>query len=106
MDAKTNLTTLVLIPKIEGASRMQDFRPISLCTILARTISKVLTSRLRLLIDKLISPMQSAFVRGRSIVDNVVISQEVLYFMRNTNSKKTHWGALKLDMSKTYDRVE
>lgn len=92
LSPKANLTIIVLIPKIERATRLQEYRPISLCTILMRTVSKVLTSRLQLIIDKLISPNQSASIRGTNIIDNVVISQEVLHFMKTTASKINHWG--------------
>lgn len=92
IDPETNLTIIVLIPKIDGASKIQQFRPISLCTILARTISKAMTTRLQPLLDKVIYPNQSAFIKGRSIMDNVVIAQELLHFMRTNTSKNSHWG--------------
>lgn len=75
------------------------------CTILARTISKCMSYRRQMVMDKIISPTQSAFIRGRSIIDNVLIGQKVLHFMRTTPSHVTRW-ALKLDMSKAYHRVE
>lgn len=67
LNSNVNLANIVLIPKVDGASRMQDFRPISLCTILARTISKATTFRLQAVLDKVISHSQS-------VLSKVVVS--------------------------------
>lgn len=73
---------------------------------LARTISRVLASLLQHVVGKIISPSQSAFIKSRSIIDNVVVAQEIFHFMNTSLARNSYWGALKLDMSKANDRVE
>ena len=58
-------TLIVLLPKVEGASKWKDFCPISLCNVSSKVISKILTNRLNFFLPKLISPWQSGFVPGR-----------------------------------------
>lgn len=62
-----NWTNVTLIPKVQGPEYPDQFRPISLCNVSYRILSKILANRLRPLLDKIISPTQSAFVKGRKI---------------------------------------
>ncbi|XP_073305752.1 uncharacterized protein [Primulina huaijiensis] len=68
-------TTITLIPKIEGSRAWSDFRPISLCNVTNKIISKLLYSRLRDVVERLVSPNQSGFVPGRMISDNILLAQ-------------------------------
>jgi hypothetical protein len=85
---------------------MKDLRPISLCNVLYKIVSKVLANRLKSCLDKLVSQEQSAFVEGRSILDNALIAIEVIHAMKRKT--KGHRGelALKIDISKAYDKVD
>ena len=62
-----NNAHIVLLPKREDASTVGDFRPISLSHSFAKLISKLLTARLSLESDNLVSRAQSAFIKRRSI---------------------------------------
>ncbi|CAN0826136.1 Transposon TX1 uncharacterized 149 kDa protein [Linum grandiflorum] len=99
-------TNIVLLPKIESPSRMTGLRPISLCSVLYRIVAKVLANRLRKVIPKLISEEQSAFIAGRSIIDNVMVAFEAIHSMKKRYTGKCGDMAVKIDISKAYDRVE
>ncbi|WOH14253.1 hypothetical protein DCAR_0933770 [Daucus carota subsp. sativus] len=104
--ADFNNTNLVLIPKKVGANCMKDFRPIALCNVLYKILAKVLGNRLKIILPDLISETQSAFVPGRSITDNVLIAFEVIHHMKRKHGGGEGGVALKLDISKAYDRVD
>lgn len=60
-----NVSFIVIIPKKEGATSIGDYRPISLVGSIYKIISKVLSNRLKSVLDKTISSSQNAFVKGR-----------------------------------------
>ncbi|KAM1060770.1 hypothetical protein ACFX2B_025119 [Malus domestica] len=101
-----NHTNIVLIPKVDNPRKMTQFQPISLCNVVYKIISKVLTNRLKKVISKVISLNQSAFVAGRQISDNILLVHELLHSIKQGNEDGINHMALKLDMAKAYDRVE
>ena len=101
-----NSTMITLIPKVDNPVCVSQFRPISLCNVVYRIISKILVNRLKPLLKHCISDNQSAFIPGRQIIDNVIIAHESIHCLNNMRSGSNAFMALKLDMSKAYDRVE
>ncbi|XP_048623665.1 uncharacterized protein LOC125592503 [Brassica napus] len=83
-----NDTNICLIPKTDKTNEMTKFRPISLCNVSYKIISK------------------SAFVAGRQITDNIMIAQEMFHALRTKLAGRVKRMAIKTDMSKAYDRME
>ncbi|KAL9660516.1 hypothetical protein QQ045_025331 [Rhodiola kirilowii] len=101
-----NETLIVLIPKVDRVERVEDLRPISLCNVVMKIITKALANRLKTILPSIVSYSQSAFIQGRLITDNILVAHEVSHFIKGRTSQKSGYLSLKLDLSKAYDRVE
>ena len=97
-----NSTFLALIPKKEKPLTFAYFRPISLCNMLYKLISKVIAVRLKPFLDSHISKEQYGFLKNRQIVEPIGIVQETLHAVKTKNSCAL---ILKLDLVKAFDRV-
>lgn len=80
-----NNTDIVLIPKTNHLDTIRNLRPISLCNIRYKIITKLLVHKFRPLLCSLISPFQSSFLPGRRISDNIVVTQGILEYMHKHN---------------------
>lgn len=102
---KINKKNMCLMPKCKLPQTAGDYRPTALCNSTYKLISKILANRLKIQLEKIISPMQDTYVHGRQIGDNITLAQELIHCMKKKKSKKNYM-ALKLDMPKAFDRVE
>ncbi|XP_021750437.1 uncharacterized protein LOC110716111 [Chenopodium quinoa] len=101
-----NNTNIVLIPKVTSPTITTEYLPIALCNVLYKLVSKSIVMRLKNILPDIISENQSAFVPGRLITDNALIALEISHTMKNMSKSKKWTIAMKLDMSKAYDKVE
>lgn len=101
-----NDANITLVPKKAVPEGMGDLRPIALCNVAYKILTKMLANRLKDVIGDVVSDSQSAFIPGRLITDNVLVASEVLHFLKRKQRGQCGWGALKLDMAKAYDRME
>ena len=103
---KMNFTHIVLIPKKNDPQNITDFHPISLGNVVSYIVSKVPANWVKSILPNVISNAQSAFIPNRLITNNTTVAYEMLHRMRNQRKGKTCHMAIKLDISKAYDRVE
>ncbi|KAI0502609.1 hypothetical protein KFK09_017564 [Dendrobium nobile] len=104
MPISWNETIIVLIPKIQNPQEVTNYRPICLCLTIYKIIANMLLSRLELVIHKLISTDQAAFIKGRSLSDHVLLAQEIFNNFRYSKARKGLL-AIKLDMEQAYDSM-
>ncbi|KAM0834255.1 hypothetical protein ACQ4PT_063760 [Festuca glaucescens] len=97
-----NEALITLVPKREGAFDLKDFRPISLVYSFARLLTKVLARRLAPAMTELVSPNQTAFIRGRCIHDNFLLVKESAKLLHR---KRIPSLLLKVDMAKAFDTI-
>ncbi|KAJ9560001.1 hypothetical protein OSB04_005161 [Centaurea solstitialis] len=100
---RCNASFLTLIPKVANPCGLSEFRSISLIGIFYKVVAKVLALRFKKVIGKVISDTQSAFIKGRNILDGILIANEVVDYIRN---KKKKGLIFKVDFEKAYDLVE
>ncbi|CAA7053054.1 unnamed protein product [Microthlaspi erraticum] len=99
-----NTTILALIPKKLGATEMKDYRPISCCNVIYKVVSKIIANRLKEVLPDLISINQSAFIKDRLLIENLLLATELVkdYHKDSVSSR----CAIKIDISKAFDSVQ
>lgn len=94
---EVNETYIVLISKVDTPVVLKGFRPISLCNVCYKYISKVLANRLKGFMNFLVKENPYNFVGGRLSCDNIIIAQEVIHTMR-TRRTRSRFVTIKMDM--------
>jgi len=97
-----NTSFIALIPKQENAMTPDRFRPIALCNVVYKIISKIITNRLKPLPLTLVSKEQTRYVEGRQILNNIIQAHEVIHSLK---SNKQPGIIIQLDLEKAYDKL-
>lgn len=100
---ESNRTTIALIPKQPQACKLGEFKPISCCNLVYKIISRIISSRLKEVLGDCISLNQSAFMKGRSLGENVLLSSELIRRYGKSDCPKS--SMLKVDIRKAFDTV-
>ena len=96
-----NSTFLTLIPKREGANKLEFFRPIALCNVVYKVITKLIAKRIKKWLPIIILEEQGGLFAGRQILDGVVIATKAIHSMATSKERSMF---VKLDMAKAYNR--
>lgn len=99
-----NSTIMALIPKNNDAATMKDYRPISCCNVIYKVISKLLANRMKGMLPLFISLNQSAFVKDRLLIENVLLASELVKSYHKDSVIER--CAVKIDVSKAFDFVQ
>lgn len=101
-----NDTDITLIPKVDHPDRVTHFRPISLCNLSYKSITKLMSNLLKGLMQDVVSPQQSSFVPGRQITNNIIIYQRPLMLVMKNKKGSKGFMLFKIDLEKAYDRLD
>jgi hypothetical protein len=97
-----NATMITLIPKENEAKTSDRYKPIALCNVVYKIISKVIANRLKPLLPTLVSQEQARFVEGRQIMDNIIHAHKLIHTLK---LQKREGMIIQLDLAKSYDKI-
>lgn len=100
--SRLNYAVLTLIPKVKGADNIRLFRPIALINNLFKFTPKAFATKFSPVAHRIISRSQSAFIKGRVILDGILTLHEIIH---DLNARGTKAVIPKLDFEKAYDCV-
>ena len=100
-----NKTHIFLILRMQGPETIANYKPISLCNSVYKIITKIIVTRIRPHLERLISPYQAIFIPRRRGVDSFIIVQELIHSIGSTKGKNGLM-AIKIDLEKSYDKIE
>lgn len=96
---ETNTTFVTLIPKVLETESLKDYRPISLCNLLYKFITKIMANKLKKVVSSIVRPNQTTFIKGRSIVENIMVCHEVVRGFEIGNHNPV--AIIKIDLKKS-----
>jgi hypothetical protein len=100
---RLNFGVVTLVPKVKEANTIKQYRPICLLNVDFKIFTNLLNGIISPIADKLISPSQTTFIKGRNILEWVVILHEVIHELKRSKKKGV---IFKIDFEKAYDKVK
>lgn len=83
-----NHTYISHIPKVKIPIKPEEFRPISLCNVILKIVTKTLSNRIKQILPNIVHENQSAFLSRRLITDNSLIASETLHYINKPRKKR------------------
>lgn len=100
---RINWASIALIPKAGGPEGPEDYHPISLINSTVKIISKLLAIRLSKVMCLPVDSVQSVFIKGRCILDNIATAEELIF---SIHKRRLPGHILKVDFAKAFDTVD
>lgn len=101
-----NDTNIVLISNKKNTTVVSDLRPINLCNVLMKVMTKILAKRVKGLLEKVGSDAQNTLIMGKLIFNNIMISYKFMHYLKRKKIGMNGYMALKIDMCKVYHRIK
>ncbi|GJX32886.1 putative RNA-directed DNA polymerase [Tanacetum coccineum] len=98
-----NSSFIALAPKNPDPLHIKDYRPISLIGCQYKIIAKVLANRLQQVVHSVVSEVQTAYIRGRQIIDGPLMVNEIISW---ATKHKERFFLLKVDFEKAFDSID
>ncbi|XP_075101895.1 secreted RxLR effector protein 78-like [Nicotiana tabacum] len=97
-------TTITLVPKVISPTFFKEFSPKACSSTVYKLIAKIITAKLKTVVDYIVGPSQSAFMEGRNILENVIIAHDLVkcYTQKGVSLR----GLINVDIRKAYVSVE
>ena len=97
-------SVITLLPK-EGKNlnEIKNWRPITLSNCDSKLVTKALSNRVSKTLESIMDPSQTAYVRGRSVMDNLRAN---FYYKEQCKKKNTNAALISLDAKKAFDSVD
>lgn len=105
INPSTKSTHICRIPKSPNAQTLKSYRPISLCNTSYKIFMKIISRRLHPIMDKIIEPYQTNFLKNRQATDNVIVIQEIIRHFKKMKGKKGN-VITKIYLKKGFDKME
>jgi hypothetical protein len=99
---RLNYGVITLVPKVKEANNIKQYRPICLLNVDYKGATKMLCNRLSPLAKEVIGDNQTCFIKGKNILEGLVVLHEVIHELKWSKSKGL---ILKIDFEKAYDKV-
>ena len=88
--SEINKTFITLIPKSDNPESTNHFRHINLCNVCYKIIAKILTNRMKHLLNKIVSLLQGMFATSRLIIDNFLLGHELMHSFKKKMGNGLH----------------
>lgn len=86
-----NMTHVILLPKVKAPTKISEFRPISLCNVIYKVVTKAIANRFKGVLKEIIGKSHSNFATSSLISDNVIAAFELMHSLKRKNNGRKGW---------------